>query len=56
MYIQGFPGGSAVKNPPAEQEMQEIWVPFLGPGETMEEGMATYSSILAWRIPLDRGT
>ena len=37
-----------VKNPPA---MQEIWVRFLGWEELLEEGMATHSSILAWRIP-----
>ena len=37
-----------VKNPPA---MQEIWVRSLGWEELLEEGMATHSSILAWRIP-----
>ena len=26
-----------------------------GPGRSLEEGMATHSSILAWRIPIDRG-
>ena len=36
-----------VKNLPA---MQETWVQSLG-GEDLEEGMATHSSILAWRIP-----
>ena len=40
-----------VKNQPA---MQEIWARFLGWEEPLEEGMATYSSILAWRIPMDR--
>ena len=44
----GFPGGSAVKNLPA---MQETWVGFLGWKDPLEEGMATHSSILAWRIP-----
>ena len=34
-----------VKNPPA---MQETWV------WSLEEGMATHSSILAWRIPMDK--
>ena len=48
----GFPGGSEVKNPPA---MQEIWVRSLGWGDPLEKGMATHSSILAWRIPRDRG-
>ena len=42
------PGGSAVKNPFA---MQEMWVQSLGQKEPLEEGMATHSSILAWRIP-----
>ena len=35
--------------------MQEIWVQSLGGEDRLEEGMATYSSILAWRIPMDRG-
>ena len=42
-----------VKNPPA---MQETWVQSLGWEDPLEGGMATHSSILAWRIPLDRGT
>ena len=37
-----------VKNLPA---MWETWVPYLGWEDTLEEGMATHSSILAWRIP-----
>ena len=37
-----------VKNPPA---MQETWVPSLGREDPLREGMATHSSILAWRIP-----
>ena len=41
-----------VKNPPA---MQETWVRSLGWEEPLEEGMTTHSSILAWRIPMDRG-
>ena len=36
-----------VKNPPA---MQETWVPSLGWEDSLEEGMATHSSILAWEI------
>ena len=31
--------------------MQEIWVRFLGWGDSLEKGMATHSSILVWRIP-----
>ena len=41
-----------VKNLPA---MQETWVRSLGQEDPLEEGMATHSSILAWRIPTDRG-
>ena len=37
-----------VKNLPAVQESR---VPTLGPEDPLEEGMATHSSILAWRIP-----
>ena len=47
----GFPGGSAVKYLPAMQEMQEIQIQSLGWKDPLEEGMATHSSILAWRIP-----
>ena len=32
-----------------------MWVRSLGQEDPLEEGMATHSSILAWRIPLDRG-
>ena len=41
-----------VKNLPV---MRETWVPSVGWEDPLEEGMATHSSILAWRIPLDRG-
>ena len=41
-----------IKNPPA---MWETWVRSLGWEDPLEEGMATHSSILAWRIPMDRG-
>ena len=37
-----------VRSPPA---MQETWVLFLGKEDPLEQGMATHSSILAWRIP-----
>ena len=46
----GFPSGLAVKNPPAMQELQEKRVESLGGEDPLEEGMATHSSILAWRI------
>ena len=35
--------------------MWETWVGSLGWEDPLEEGMATHSSILAWRIPMDRG-
>ena len=37
-----------IKNPPA---MQKTWVRSLGWEDCLEEGMATQSSVLAWRIP-----
>ena len=37
-----------VKNPPA---MPDTWVRFLGWENPLEKGKATYSSILAWRMP-----
>ena len=43
-----FSGGSVVKNPPA---VQETHVRSLGREDPLEKGMATHSSILAWRIP-----
>ena len=42
-----------VKTLPA---VQEIWVRSLAWEDLLEEGMATHSSVLAWRIPMDRGT
>ena len=41
-----------VKSPPA---MQETWVQSLGWEDPLEKGMVTHSSILDWRIPMDRG-
>ena len=41
-----------IKNLPA---MQETWVQSLGWEYPLEEGMTTLSSILAWRISMDRG-
>ena len=45
------PSGSAVKNLPAMQEPQETQVPSLSGEDALEEGTATHSSILIWRIP-----
>ena len=39
------------KNQPAVQKTQETRVQSLGWEDPLEEGMATHSSILAWRIP-----
>ena len=41
-----------VKNLPA---MRETWVRSLGWEDPLQEDMATHSSILVWRIPMDRG-
>ena len=42
----------SVRNLPA---MHETQVPSLGGEDPLEKGMATHSSILVWRIPMDRG-
>ena len=42
----------SVKNLPA---MQETWVRSLGWEDPLEEGMATHSTILDWKIPMDTG-
>ena len=60
MILQGVSGvlyrvyqlAQMVTNPLA---MQEIWAQSLVWEDPLEKGMATHSSILAWRIPLDRG-
>ena len=40
-----------VKNLPAMQELQETQVRSLSQEDPLEEGMATHSSIIAWRLP-----
>ena len=45
------PGSSEVKNPLAMQEMQETWVRSLDREDSLEEGMATHSGILAGKVP-----
>ena len=42
-----------VKKPPT---MWEIWVRSLDWEDPLEKGKTTHSSVLAWRIPMDRGT
>ena len=51
--IPGFPDGSALKNPPAMQELQEtqVQVRSLGGEDPLDEEIAAHSSILAKRIP-----
>ena len=44
-----------VKNLLLMQEMQETQFQSLGREDPLEDGMAIHSSILAWRIPMDRG-
>ena len=46
--FRGFPAISVVKDILA---MQETQVQFLGQEDSLENGMVTHSSILAWRIP-----
>ena len=43
------------KKTPALLETKETWVQSLGQEDPLEEGMATHSSTLAWRIPMVRG-
>ena len=49
----GFRSGTVVKNMPARQE---TLVQSLGQEDPLEKGMATHSSILAWRIPWTEGS
>ena len=46
-----FPDDSVGNNLPLMQETQETGVQFLGREDPLEDGMATHSGILAWRIP-----
>ena len=47
----GFPGGTEVKNLPANAGSKRILGSIPGLEDTLEEEMATHSSILAWVIP-----
>ena len=51
----GFPGGTRGKEPTCQCRRHETGVRSLGWEDPLEEGMAMHSSILAWRIPRDRG-
>ena len=46
--MQGFLGGSIIKNTPAKQEIQVL---SLGGEDPLEQEVATHSSVLAWEIP-----
>ena len=52
LNLWAFLVAQVVRNLPA---MQETWVRSLGQEDPLEKEMATYSSILAWRIPMDKG-
>ena len=60
-YVFTYIGGTSGKESACQCRRQKrrrfvcIWVRSLGGGEPLEESMATHSSILAWRIPMDRG-
>ena len=47
VLLSGFPGKGSACN---AGTMQETWVQSLGQEDPLEEGMATHSSVLAWRI------
>ena len=49
--LQGFPGGTVVKNPPANAGDAGDTGSTPGSERPLEEEMATHSSILAWKIP-----
>ena len=47
----GFPSSLVVKNPPAMQVMEEMWIQSLGQEDPLEKEMATHSTIPVWEIP-----
>ena len=49
--FMGFPGVASGKGPACQCRRHETWVQSLGQEDPLEEGMATRSGILAWRIP-----
>ena len=51
MTNESFLSGSPIKNLPATQETQVRWVQSLDWEDFMEEGMSTYSNILAGKVP-----
>ena len=51
VYEYGLPRWLSGKESPAMQEPQELWIQSMDQEDPLEEGMATHSSILAWRNP-----
>ena len=51
MMSLGFSSGTSGKEPACQRRTRETQVWSLGQEDPLEEGMATHSSILAWRIP-----
>ena len=52
---EGLSGGTSGKEPTCLPADAETWVWSLSQEDPLEEGLATHSSILAWRMPKDRG-
>ena len=52
---EGFPGGASGKESACQCRCKRRGFNFLGWEDPLEKEMATHSSILAWRIPRDRG-
>ena len=47
LYLRASPMAQWIKNPPAMQETQEMWVGFLGWEHSLKKGIATHAGILA---------
>ena len=45
-----FAGGTVIKNLPANVKIRKMWVSSLGREDPPEEGMATHSRVLSWKI------
>ena len=50
-FLRGFPDTSVVKNLPAMQELQQLWIRSLGQEDPLEEGTVTHTRSLTWSIP-----
>ena len=51
MINMGFPGSTSGKEPICQCRKHETWIQSLNWEDALEKGMATHSSIFAWRIP-----